>query len=124
MKNNLFVNILFLFMAIPLVFLSVNFYLGTQDYAIEQFNNHALSVICGRLCLVSIVLSIIILVCLVIDLFFNIYKKTKKKLLLYVREVLFMYSVGIVYALVLLLLEFLTDGFIVQNTFWGAWKCS
>ena len=78
MKNNLFVNILFLFMAIPLVFLSVNFYLGTQDYAIEQFNNHALSVICGTLCLVSIVLSIIILVCLVIDLFFNIYKKTKK----------------------------------------------
>lgn len=113
MKSNLFVNILFFFLTTPLVFLSVCFYLGTHEDAVERFNNHALSIIFGRLFLACIVLSIIILLCLVIELLWNVCKKNKKHLVYYFRKSVFMYFIGICYALVLLLYEFFTYGYIV-----------
>ena len=67
MKNNIFVNILFVLMAFPLVFFSVNFNLGSQEDAIEQYNDHALGVIFGRLFAASIVLLFIIFLCLAIE---------------------------------------------------------
>ena len=117
MKEKLFVNILFAFLTIPLVFLAVNFYLGTHEDAIERFDNHAFSIIFGRLCLASIVLLIIILLCIFIELFCNICKKNKQHFRYYLRKALFLYSIGICYALLLLLYEFLTTGVIAQIPF-------
>ena len=124
MKNNLCVNILFILMVIPLVFLSVNFYLGSQEDAIERYNDHALGVIFGRLFAASIVLLFIIFLCLAIELFINIYRKKKARFYCYIKKALYMYSIGICYALVLLLYEFISTGLIAQNILGDSLKYS
>ena len=112
MKHNILTYILFILLTIPMVFLAAEFYLGYEELAIKNFNNDPFNVIFGRLFMAGIVSLIITILCLLIDLIINHLRRVKASWREYLRKGLYMMLIGISYAAILKLIQYIQRGYI------------
>ena len=112
MKHNIFTYILFILLTIPMVFLAAEFYLGAQEQAIKNFNNDPFYILFGRLIMAGVVSLIITIFCLLIDLIINHLRRVKTSWREYLRKGLYMMLIGISYAAILKLIQYIQRGYI------------
>ena len=95
-----------------MVFLAAEFYLGYEELAIKNFNNDPFNVIFGRLVMAGVVSLIITILCLFIDLIINHLRRVKASWREYLRKGLYMMLIGISYAAILKLIQYIQRGYI------------
>ena len=115
MKKYLFIlpKLVYYLSIIPSIFFTCYFFLGIPDDAVKRFEESPIIVIGGRLFASALVIVCLILISTILDIFLSLIIKNKISKEHYIRNAKKMFVIGIIYASILLLIEYIVDGIVV-----------
>ncbi len=106
-------RIVFILLIIPSIFLACHFTLGIHEELVERFKQYPFEVMGSRILASIILLLPIVLFCSILDIIVNRIVKERKTPRIYFKRASIMLLIGLIYALILLLLEYIQKGYLV-----------